>query len=77
MTQKIFSMERTSKGLKFDVNRASKQGLWFGIYKTDYSKCCDMYLTNMEAMILLRSLNKDLNIFEDRLQSKQVVNITS
>ena len=66
MSEKIFEIERKSKKLKLDVVRASGQGLWFNIYKTDYSKCLDFYMTNEEAIKFIRFLNRDLNIFEDK-----------
>lgn len=64
MTRKIFSLERTSKKQKLDVSRASKQGLWFSVYKTDFSKCSDFYMSNQEAIEFLRALNRDLNVYE-------------
>jgi hypothetical protein len=65
MSKRIFEIERKGRKLKLDVVRASRQGLWFSIYKTDYSKCLDFYMTNGEAIEFIRFLNKDLNIFED------------
>jgi len=66
MSEQIFEIEWKSKKLKLDVVRASGQGLWLNIYKTDYSKCLDFYVTNEEAIRFIRFLCRDLTVFEDR-----------
>ena len=63
----IFTLERTAKKSKLEICRASNQGIWFSVFKTDLSKCLDFYMTNEESIQPLRKLNKDLNIFEDTL----------